>query len=96
MRQRLQPIPQPKDLQWPAEGHVYKAKATDTGWTAEFFVPFSAFEDGAPKVYDSWNFNCAITDTGRNPTASASSAMTGLSHGNMAMFGIIRFAGKGD
>ena len=95
-RQRLLPIHQPKDLTWKAEGHVYKAKATASGWTAELFVPFSAFEDGPPKVYDSWNFNFATTDRSRKPSVSASTSLTGLAHGNLAMYGIIRFSGKGD
>ena len=95
-RQRLLPIPQPKDLTWKAEGHVYKARSTASGWTAELFVPFSAFEDGAPKVYDSWNFNFATTDRSCKPSVSASTSLTGLAHGNLAMYGIIRFSGKGD
>ena len=93
-QQRLLPIPQPLNVEWKAKGHVYKAKTTATGWTAELFVPFSAFEEAAPKAYDSWNFNFAVTDRKRN--VSASSSLTGVAHNNLSMYGLIRFAGKGD
>ena len=95
-RQRLRPIPQPKDVEWKAEGHAYKAKAGDGGWTAELFVPFSAFEDGAPKAYDNWNFNCAVTHRACRPALEASTSLTGQFHGTVDMYGIIRFGGRGD
>ena len=95
-RQRLLPIPQPKDVQWKAQGHVFRAKTSATGWTAELFVPFSVFEDGAPKAYDNWNFNCAVTHRACSPDVSASTSLTGPAHANLDMFGIIRFDGKGD
>ncbi len=95
-RQRLLPIPQPFDVQWNAPGHIYRAKTTESGWTAELFVPFSAFEDGAPKAYDSWNFNFVHTARSRTPEVTASSSLTGLAHRNLQMYGILRFAGKGD
>ena len=93
-QQRLLPIPQPLNVEWKAKGHVYKAKTTAAGWTAELFVPFSAFEEAAPKAYDSWNFNFAVTDRNRN--VSASSSLTGIAHNNLSMYGILRFLGKGD
>ena len=95
-RQRLLPIPQPLDVQWDAPGHVYRVKTTATGWTAELFVPFSALEDGAPKVYDSWNFNFVHTVRSRKPATTASTSLTGVAHNNLEMYGIIRFVGKGD
>ena len=95
-RQRLLPIPQPLDVQWNAPGHIYRAKTTESGWTAELFVPFSALEDGAPKVYDSWNFNFVHTARSRMPEVTASSSLTGVAHKNLQMYGILRFAGKGD
>lgn len=95
-RQRLRPIPQPIDVEWKAEGHEYKAVANENGWTAELFVPFSAFEDGAPKAYDSWNFNCAVTHRARRPALEASTSLTGQFHATIDMFGIIRFGGRGD
>ena len=91
---RLLPIPQPLNVEWKAKGHVYKAKTTATGWAAELFVPFSVFDEGAPKTYDSWNFNFAVTDRKRN--VSASSSLTGVAHNNLSMYGLIRFAGRGD
>ena len=95
-RQRLLPIPQPKDVQWKAQGHVFRAKTSATGWTAELFVPFGVFESGAPKAHDSWNFNCAVTHRACSPDVSASTSLTGPAHANLDMFGIIRFDGKGD
>ena len=95
-RQRLRPIPQPIDVEWKAEGHEYKAVANENGWTAELFVPFSAFEDGAPKAYDSWNFNCAVTHRARRPALEASTSLTGQFHATIDMYGIIRFGGRGD
>ena len=95
-RQRLLPIPQPLDVQWNAPGHVYRAKKTAAGWTAELFVPFSAFEGGAPKAYDSWNFNFVHTARSRSPVVTVSSSLTGVDHHNLQMYGILRFGGKGD
>ena len=95
-RQRLLPIPQPKDVQWKAPGHVFRAKTSATGWTAELFVPFGVFEEGAPKAHDSWNFNCAVTHRACSPDVSASTSLTGPAHANLDMFGIIRFDGEGD
>jgi hypothetical protein len=95
-RQRLLPIPQPLDVQWNAPGHVYRAKTTASSWSAELFVPFSAFEGGAPKAYDNWNFNFVHTARSRKPVATASSSLTGLAHNNLQMYGILRFGGKGD
>lgn len=96
MRQRLLPIPQPTDLQWKADGHMFKARPRANGWSAELSIPFTAFDDGAPKPYDSWNFNCAATSRSSGQERSASTSLTGSRHANAEMFGIIRFAGKGD
>ncbi len=96
MRHRLLPIPQPEDRQWAADGHLFRAAQTESGWTAELFIPFSAFENGAPSVYDSWNFNCAVTRRASGPERSASTSLTGYRHAHLDMFGIIRFVGKGD
>ncbi|MBQ6330928.1 MAG: hypothetical protein IJI35_18070, partial [Kiritimatiellae bacterium] len=82
-RQRLLPIPQPKDLEWKAPGHVYRAKTSADGWTAELFVPFSAFEDGAPRGGDEWNFNFAWTGRAAKPAKSASYSLTGAAHRNL-------------
>ena len=95
-RQRLRPIPQPKDVEWKVEGHEYKAEVSAGGWTAELFVPFSAFESGAPKPYDSWNCNCAATHRACRPALEASTSLTGQFHATIDMFGILRFAGRGD
>ena len=96
MRHRLLPIPQPKEFQWRAEGAEFRSAATADGWSAELFVPFSAFENGAPRPYDSWNFNCAATRRGGDRERSASTSLTGQLHANVNMFGILRFSGKGD
>ncbi len=93
---RLLPIPQPIDRQWTARGRVYKASMTAGGWTAELFIPFSAIEGGPPKVYDNWNFNFVHTRRDRTPNVIASSSLTGIAHNNLAMYGMLRFVGKGD
>ena len=59
-------------------------------------VPFSALEEGAPKAYDSWNFNFVHTARSRKPVATASTSLTGVAHNNVQMYGVLRFAGKGD
>ena len=56
----------------------------------------AAFEGGAPKAYDNWNFNFVHTARSRKPVATASSSLTGLAHNNLQMYGILRFGGKGD
>ena len=92
LRQRLLPIPQPKDMQWNAPGHVYRAKVSPDGWSAELFVPFSAFEDGVvPKPGDDWNFNFVITYRTAKPHETAAYSLTGAANKNLSMFGIIRF-----
>ena len=93
---RLLPIPQPIDRQWTARGRVYKAAMSVGGWTAELFIPFSAIEGGPPKVYDNWNFNFVHTRRDRTPNVIASSSLTGIAHNNLAMYGMLRFVGKGD
>ena len=96
LRQRLLPIPQPKDMQWNAPGHVYRARTTPYGWSAELFVPFSAFEDGVvPKPGEDWNFNFVITYRNAKPHETASYSLTGAANKNLSMFGIIRFLDHG-
>ena len=104
-KQRLLPISQPKDLSWKADGRRIAVKLSETGWTAELFVPFSVFEDGAPKPYDSWNFNLVRNSRSPSQLAGGRGGRPGLTCGSaltlgdnhaIALFGILRFAGLGD
>ena len=93
--ERLLPIPQPTDLSWKAEGFVFKNQVSREGWTAEFHIPFHLFESKAPAVYDSWNFNLVRNKLSAPKECSGSSLTLGDNH-NINMFGLIRFAGKGE
>lgn len=93
--QRLLPIPQPVDMTWKCPGAKIKTNISGDGWAASFFVPFSDFEEGAPKVYDTWNFN--IVRTKRSGAREiVGNSLTMGNHHNLTMYGTIKFAGKGD
>ncbi|MGI6098484.1 MAG: hypothetical protein GX174_14995 [Lentisphaerae bacterium] len=94
-KQRLLPIPQPPDAAYRSDGFVHTEKITDDGWTTDFFLPWSLFEEGAPKVYDQWNANLVRNKHGA-PAEVVSSAFTLGKHANTPMFSILRFAGVGD
>lgn len=92
--QRLLPIPQPVDLQWKAPGFQFYNFRKDGKWYAKFRVPFSVFGKKV-QVYDSWNFNLVRNKVTAPREIVGSSLTLGNNH-NTAMFGIIRFAGKGE
>ena len=96
--QKLAPIVQPVDLNWKAEGFRHAEKLGANGWTCEVFVPFSALRAGAaPKPYDDWNFNFVFNRKSMSePRDYIGSALTMRLNTNLAMYGILRFNGKGD
>ena len=57
--------------------------------------PFSVFDAPAPKAYQSWHCNIVRNKMGDEKEYS-STAMTLGDNRNMDMFGIIKFAGKGE
>lgn len=93
--QRLLPIPQPVDLTWKCEGARIKPEIRADGWSARFFIPFQAFETGAPAAYDTWHFNIVRTRRAGGTEVSGNSLTMG-NHHNLPMFGAVKFAGKGD
>ena len=101
-KQRLLPISQPPDLSWKADGRRLAVKRSAHAWTAELFVPFSVFEGGAPKAYDSWNFNLVRNFKGRGqpvdsrPAESSGNSLTLGDNHAISSFGILRFTGRGD
>ena len=101
-KQRLLPISQPPDLSWKADGRRLAVRQSKAGWTAELFVPFSALEGGAPRAYDSWNFNLVRNFKGREqkvdsrPAETSGSSLTLGDNHAISLFGIMRFAGLGD
>ena len=53
------PLDQPRDLDrsWTAEGAVFKRCAGKDGWTAELFVPWTAFREGSRYPGAVWKMN---------------------------------------
>ena len=90
------PIPQPFDGNWKAPGFTVESKFDAKKWTAEFFIPFSVFPDTqGPRPYDIWLCNIVRNKMGDNREYSGSAMTLGRNH-NLSMFGIIKFAGKGE
>lgn len=96
-QQRFLPILQPLDRHWKAPGFKHISKIGKDGkWTVEFFIPFSVFEGmKAPRSYSVWHCNIVRNKKGAQSEYSGSSMTLGNNH-NMNMYGLIKFAGKGD
>ena len=94
-KQRLLPIPQPPDASYRGEGFAHKARIDQEGWSVEFVLPWSLFEEGAPKAYDQWNGNF-VRNKYAVPAEVVSSSFTLGKHANTPMFGVLRFLGRGD
>lgn len=93
--QRFLPILQPFDKYWKAPGVKIESVYTDTQWTAEFYIPFTVFDIAAPRAYQSWLCNIVRNKTGAQGEYSGTSMTLGNNR-NLSMFGIIKFAGKGE
>lgn len=90
------PIPQPFNNHWKAPGFKLESRFDSGKWTAEFFIPFSVFTGiKAPRPYETWHCNIVRNKMGTEPESSGTSMTLGNNH-NLSMFGIIKFAGKGD
>lgn len=94
-KQRHLPIVQPADANYRVPGFRHVSKIRGGGWQAEFFVPWNAFDEGAPKVYDQWNANIVSNRRGGVRESNGSAFTMGNNH-NRDMFGILRFVGLGD
>lgn len=92
--QRLLPIPQPVDMAWKAPGFQFHNFRKNGKWYAKFKIPFAIF-DKKPQVYDSWNFNL-VRNKITAPSEVVGSSLTMGNNHNTAMYGIIKFAGKGE
>lgn len=93
--QRFLPILQPFDKYWKAPGVKIEMVQNDKEWTTEFYIPFTVFDCPAPTAYQTWLGNIVRNKTGEQKEYSGT-AMTLGNNRNISMFGIIRFAGKGD
>ena len=49
--------PRPRDADWNAQGVKYKVWPREDSWTAELFIPWSAFYEAKPKKGDVWRIN---------------------------------------
>ncbi len=94
-RQRILPIPQPVDIQWKPAGFLLKNTLSESTWTGEFFIPFHDLVEKTPTAYDCWQFNLVHNKNSDPKEVSGSSLTLGNNH-NTTMYGIIKFAGKGD
>lgn len=94
-KQRLLPIPQAPDASYKGEAFTHAEKIGANEWSGEFLLPWSLFEEAAPKAYDSWNANF-VRNKRSDPVEVVSSSFTLGKHANTPMFGILRFLGKGD
>ena len=95
-KRRLLPIPQPADRSFKGEGFEHKAELPASGgWKAEFFVPWSMFDEKAPKVYDSWNANF-VRNRHAAPKETSGTSFTMAVNARTEMFGMLRFVGRGD
>ena len=92
-KQRFLPIPQPRDTSYTGEGFVHRAQVGADGWTAEFFIPWSAFDAPRPKAGESWHANLVHSRRlpGTTRRVATSSAMTLGVNRNRTMFGTLRF-----
>ena len=96
-QQRFLPILQPLDRHWKAPGFKHVSKLSKDGkWTAEFYIPFSVFSGlKAPKAYAAWHCNIVRNKKGADREYSGTAMTLGNNH-NMNMYGMIKFAGKGE
>lgn len=93
--QRLLPIPQPFDSYWKAPGFRHVSTFDGKKWTAEFFIPFSVFKDvKVPAPYETWF--CNVVRNKADPREYSGTSMTLGNNHNLNMFGILKFAGKGE
>ena len=93
--QRHRPIPQPFDSYWKVKGFKLECTHGKDFFTAEFFVPYSAMHVKAPAVYDTWHCNVVQNKVSRPKEYSGTSMTLGNNH-NLDMYGLIKFAGKGE
>ncbi len=93
--QRLLPIPQPFDSYWKAPGFRHVSTFDGKKWTVEFFIPFSVFKDvKVPAPYETWL--CNVVRNKAEPREYSGTSMTLGNNHNLNMFGILKFAGKGE
>ena len=93
--QRLLPILQPFDRYWKAPGFKVACKYGKDFYTAEFFIPFKALGVKTPRAYSTWLCN-AVRNKNSMPREYSGSSMTLGNNHNMDMYGILKFAGKGE
>ena len=93
--QRLLPILQPFDRFWKAPGLKLQCNAGKDFFTAEFFIPYKTLQVPAPKAYDVWLCN-VIRNKISMPKEFSGSAITRGNNHDMNMYGMLKFAGKGE
>ena len=66
--------PRPREMDWKASGMVADVKCIDKQWRLDFFLPWTALYDGAPKEGDIWRMNLISNRT--SPSEYSSLAPT--------------------
>ncbi len=66
--------PRPRDMDWAAAGLVANVTRSEKEWKLDFFLPWSAIYDGAPKAGDVWRMNLISNRT--SPSEYSSLAPT--------------------
>lgn len=62
IHEQLDP-PRPGDPEWKAAGARCDVKSGEDAWTAELFIPWTAFYDAPPKAGDVWRMNLVSNRT---------------------------------
>ncbi len=93
--QRLLPILQPFDRFWKAPGFKLQCNTGKDFFTAEFFIPYKTLHVPAPRAYDVWLCN-VIRNKISMPKEFSGSAITRGNNHDLNMYGMLKFAGKGE
>ncbi len=88
--QRLLPLPGPTDSNRKIQDLIIKTEILDDGWNCELFLPFTAFEEGAPKAGDIWRFNL-VRNKLTEPKEVIATSLTLGNHHNYNMYGNLEF-----
>ena len=89
--QRVLPLPGPTNSGEQLKGLELKTEVLKDGWKCELFIPFTAFEEGAPKAGDIWNFNM-VRNKLTEPREVIATSLTLGNHHNYNMYGKLEFA----
>ena len=88
--QRLLPVPGPTDSNRKIADLQIKAEVGVDNWSCELFLPFTAFEEGAPKAGDVWRFNL-VRNKLTEPKEVIATSLTLGNHHKYYMYGNLEF-----